>query len=213
MRCAKHPDVETSISCGRCGTPVCVKCMVHTDVGVRCRNCAPARPMLAGANRLRNIIIIVGVVFVAVLLLGGVGGLSSRGSSGPGDASEYQQLIEDELAQYQADVTISQLIDPWSPDLPADAPSAGRRYVALEVTLGNPDDSESPMYVTGSMFKLTDSADFAYSPIDSLIEPALTDSVELSPGQKTQGWIMFEIDDENAIESVHYWTKEVALPE
>jgi len=189
--------------------------MVHTDVGVRCRNCAPARPMLAGlgANRLRNIIIIVGLIFVAVLLLGGLGSLSSRGSSGPGDASDYQRLIEDELAEYQADVTVSQLVDPWSPDLPADAPSAGRLYVALEVTLENPDDSEFPHYVTSSMFKLTDSADFAYSPIDSLIEPALTESLELAPGQKTQGWIMFEIDDENAIQSVYYWTNEVALPD
>ena len=185
--------------------------MVHTDVGVRCRNCAPARPMLGGgANRLRNIIIIVGLVFVAVLLLGG---LSSRGSSGPGDASDYQRLIEDEFAEYQADVTVGQLVDPWSPDLPADAPSAGRRYVALEVTLVNPDDRELPHYVTSSMFKLTDSADFAYSPIDSLIEPALSESLELAPGQKTQGWIMFEIDEENAIQSVNYWTNEVALPD
>jgi Domain of unknown function (DUF4352) len=188
--------------------------MVHTDVGVRCRSCAPARPMLAGlgANRLRNIIIIVGLVFVAVILLGGLGGLSG-GSSGPGDASDYQQLIEDEFAEYQAEVIVSQLVDPWSPDLPADAPSAGRRYVALEVTLENPKDSEFPRYVAGSMFKLTDSADFAYSPIESLIEPALTDSLELAPGQKTQGWIMFEIDDENPIESVFYWTEEVVLPD
>jgi uncharacterized protein DUF4352 len=212
LRCAKHTDVETSVSCGRCETPVCVKCMVHTDVGVRCRDCAPARPMLAGlgANRVRNIIIVVGLVFVAVLLLGG---LSSRGSSGPGDAGDYQQLIEDEFAKYRADVTVSQLVDPWSPDLPADAPSIGRRYVALEVTLENPDDSEFPHYVEAAMFKLTDSADFAYSPIDSLIEPALTESLELAPGQRTQGWVMFEIDDENAIQSVYYWTAEVALPD
>ena len=186
--------------------------MVHTDVGVRCRNCAPPLPALAGlgANRIRNIIIVVGLVFVGVLLLGR---LSTGGSSGPGDASEYQQIIEDELAEYQPDVTVTQLIDPWSPDLPADAPPAGRRYVALEVTLENPDNSQFPHYVEGSMFKLTDSAEFAYSPIDSLIEPALTKSVELAPGQKTEGWIMFEIKDENAIESVYYWTDEVALPD
>jgi hypothetical protein len=165
-----------------------------------------------GANRLRNIIIIVCLIFVAVLLLGGLGSLSGD-SSGPGDASDYQQLIEDEFAEYQAEVTVSQLVDPWSPDLPADAPSAGRRYVALEVTLVNPDDSELPHYVTSTMFKLTDSADFAYSPIDSLIEPALSESLELAPEQKTQGWIMFEIDEENAIKSVYYWTKEVALPD
>jgi hypothetical protein len=186
--------------------------MVHTDVGVRCRNCAPARPLLAGlgANRLRNIIIVVGLVFVGVLL---VGRLSTGGSTGPGDAGEYQRLLEEELTEYQADVTVDQLIDPWSADSPADAPANGRRYVALEVTLKNADDSEFPHYVTGSMFKVTDSEDFAYSPIDSLIEPALSESLELAPGQKTRGWIMFEIDEESAIQSVHYWTSEVPLPE
>lgn len=191
---------------------MCVKCMVHTDVGVRCRNCAPASPMLAGpgANRFRNISIVVGLVFVGVLLLGR---LPSGGSSGPGDPSEYQQLLEEELAQYEADVTVNQLIDPWAADSPADAPATGRRYVALEVTLENPDDSKFPHYVTASMFKLTDSANFAYSPIDSLIEPALSESLELAPGQKAQGWVMFEIDDGSAIQSVHYWTSEVALPE
>jgi len=185
--------------------------MVHTDVGVRCRNCAPPRPMLAGlgANRIRNIILLVGGDFLVVLL---IGRFSPGGSSDPGDPSGYQQLLEEELAAYQADVTVNQLIDPWSPDLPQDAPPTGRRYVALEVTLENPDDSDYPHYVTSSSFKLTDEADFAYSPANSLIEPALTESIELAPGQKTQGWIMFEID-ENAIKSVHYWTSEVALPE
>jgi hypothetical protein len=186
--------------------------MVHSDVGVRCRNCAPPRSIAAGlgGSRFRNIVIVVGLGLVGLLL---IGRLSSGGSSGPDDAGDYQQLVEEELAEYRADVTVTQLIDPWSPDLPADAPSPGRRYVALEVTLENPRNSQVPHYVADSMFKLTDSAEFAYSPSESLIEPALTRSVELAPGEKTQGWIMFEIDEENAIDSVFYWTKEVALPE
>lgn len=40
MRCAIHHDVETSLSCGRCGRPICPKCMVMTLVGARCPACA-----------------------------------------------------------------------------------------------------------------------------------------------------------------------------
>lgn len=38
--CARHPDVETGLSCGRCGTPICPRCLVHTPAGARCAACA-----------------------------------------------------------------------------------------------------------------------------------------------------------------------------
>lgn len=40
MKCAYHPDVETNLSCGKCGKPICPKCMVQTPVGARCPDCA-----------------------------------------------------------------------------------------------------------------------------------------------------------------------------
>ena len=40
MRCAAHPNVETNLRCGKCGKPICPKCMVQTPVGARCRDCA-----------------------------------------------------------------------------------------------------------------------------------------------------------------------------
>ncbi len=40
MRCATHPDVETNLRCGRCGKPICPKCLVQTVVGARCKDCA-----------------------------------------------------------------------------------------------------------------------------------------------------------------------------
>ncbi len=40
MKCAYHPDVETSLRCGKCGKPICPKCMVQTPVGARCPDCA-----------------------------------------------------------------------------------------------------------------------------------------------------------------------------
>lgn len=43
MRCALHPEVETGLRCGKCGQPICPRCLVHTPVGARCRSCAQLR--------------------------------------------------------------------------------------------------------------------------------------------------------------------------
>ncbi len=40
MKCAAHPGVETNLRCGKCGKPICPKCMVQTPVGARCPECA-----------------------------------------------------------------------------------------------------------------------------------------------------------------------------
>ncbi len=40
MKCTFHPNVETNLRCGKCGKPICPKCMVETPVGARCRDCA-----------------------------------------------------------------------------------------------------------------------------------------------------------------------------
>lgn len=45
MQCARHPNTETGLACGRCETPICPKCAVMTDVGARCPACAPARKL------------------------------------------------------------------------------------------------------------------------------------------------------------------------
>jgi len=43
--CAKHPQVETVLRCGRCDTPICPRCLVQTPVGARCRDCANVRTL------------------------------------------------------------------------------------------------------------------------------------------------------------------------
>jgi hypothetical protein len=43
MQCATHPGVETELGCSRCGKGICVRCLVHTPVGARCRECANVR--------------------------------------------------------------------------------------------------------------------------------------------------------------------------
>ena len=40
MKCATHPEVETNLRCGKCGKPICPKCLVQTLVGARCPDCA-----------------------------------------------------------------------------------------------------------------------------------------------------------------------------
>lgn len=43
MQCATHPTVETELACSRCGKAICARCLVHTPVGARCRECANVR--------------------------------------------------------------------------------------------------------------------------------------------------------------------------
>ena len=43
MQCARHPSVETELACGKCGKPICPRCLYHTPVGARCRECANIR--------------------------------------------------------------------------------------------------------------------------------------------------------------------------
>lgn len=45
VRCARHPDTPTRLHCGRCGTPICPKCMINTEVGQRCPTCGRGRPL------------------------------------------------------------------------------------------------------------------------------------------------------------------------
>jgi len=41
--CARHPTVETVVSCGRCDQPICPRCMIFMPVGARCPSCAQLR--------------------------------------------------------------------------------------------------------------------------------------------------------------------------
>jgi hypothetical protein len=43
--CYWHPDVETGLSCSRCGKHICSQCMVQAPVGIRCKECGKAARM------------------------------------------------------------------------------------------------------------------------------------------------------------------------
>jgi hypothetical protein len=166
---------------------------------------------VARSNRLRNIIIVVGLLFVAVVLIGGGAGLSSRNSNDIGDYEEYAQ---DVLEEYQPKVTATRLIDPWLPrDSSEGLPAPGRRLVALEVIIEYPQDRPFSHYVSTANFKLIDADDFASGSTESRIGPSIPEALELSPGQRTKGWVMFEIDEAAEIKAVMYSVIDVALPQ
>ena len=58
-KCARHPDTETNLRCGKCGTPICPRCLVQTPVGSRCPDCARLRKLptfrVSGSYYLRAI--------------------------------------------------------------------------------------------------------------------------------------------------------------
>lgn len=45
MRCARHPDIETDLRCGKCEQPICPKCAIQTPVGLRCPKCAALKKL------------------------------------------------------------------------------------------------------------------------------------------------------------------------
>lgn len=42
LHCHWHPDVETALSCSRCGKSVCTQCMAQANVGIQCKECGKA---------------------------------------------------------------------------------------------------------------------------------------------------------------------------
>jgi membrane associated rhomboid family serine protease len=44
MRCYRHPDRETGLSCSECDRPICTECMTAAPVGLRCPDHATQRP-------------------------------------------------------------------------------------------------------------------------------------------------------------------------
>lgn len=94
--CPRDPDTETNLRCGRCNELICPNCLVQSDVGSRCPDCARVRtpPMFhasggelgkaAAAGFGTSIVVsfvagfilnVVGVSFGGVVAVGGAGWL------------------------------------------------------------------------------------------------------------------------------------------
>ena len=70
MKCAAHPEVDTNLACGRCGTPICPKCLVQTPVGARCPKCAGLKRLPTYAIAPRQYLKALGVGLGSSLVLG-----------------------------------------------------------------------------------------------------------------------------------------------
>ena len=75
MQCAAHPSVETELACGKCEKPICPRCLYHTPVGARCRDCANIRRLpqyqISPAYLLRGL----GAALGSGIVLGGLWGV------------------------------------------------------------------------------------------------------------------------------------------
>jgi len=207
MHCYKHPNDETSLSCGRCERPICILCTSNTEVGMRCRECVPK--VKVASTRRRSGLVLGGLAVVGLIVLATtVAGSKNDESSG----SDYLDEYADYEAQYAEAIDINEIVDPVSVESDSE-PARGHRFVAINVTIENRTDDEYPFWVTVSAFKLTDSESYAHAATASQLDPQLSDELELVHGEKTRGWVTFEIPDDVEIGSVSYWTAELDLPE
>jgi len=72
--CHYHPNVETLVSCGRCGKPLCPNCVGHGATGVRCKECLRQSPQALGLATGRQIAQAAAAALIVSLALGGVFG-------------------------------------------------------------------------------------------------------------------------------------------
>ncbi len=90
LRCERH-GAGTRLTCAECGVPICPRCMVRTDVGLRCENCAapsrPAEEAAAGIAR-RLAIAIVAALAGIVVVLGAIVLIARSGQETPGAGDE-----------------------------------------------------------------------------------------------------------------------------
>ena len=211
MRCSKHNE-ETSVTCGRCETPVCPRCMVHTDVGVRCKTCAPvqARPLSQRLPLLGGGVGSILAIILVVALIGTGGSLLAGG--GADDPSDFYD--DDYLEEFQTgEVTVLEVADPWTPEDGSDAPPDGRRFVAIELLIEVDASEELPHYVYSYDYQLKDAENFVYAPVgygEVQAQPTLPD-VDLEPGEKTQGWVTFEVAEDSDLVSLTAGTKVIDL--
>lgn len=71
MYCINHPNVETGLRCNKCGRPICVKCVVATPVGYRCRDCVNQQQRVFYADSRSSDYVIAAAVALPLSLVAG----------------------------------------------------------------------------------------------------------------------------------------------
>lgn len=139
----------------------------------------------------------VGALVLVGLIVAGAVGSGALGDSNDNPYPDYNDFY-DGLPMPDYDIAVNDVADPWSG---AEAPD-GYRLVAINVTITAGEDSEFPYYASAFDFTLIDNEDFAYQPIEDGEQPMLPYGVDLEPGQKTRGWITFEVDEDNELKAL-----------
>jgi hypothetical protein len=75
MKCSYHPDVETALKCGKCGKPICPKCLVETPVGARCPDCAKTTKLPTFQLSARHYLIAAGTALGLAIFIGFIWGM------------------------------------------------------------------------------------------------------------------------------------------
>lgn len=79
-KCYLHPTRDASVSCARCGQPICTECMISAPVGFQCPECVrSARPRVVqvGNSQLPRVTRAIITTCVAVFVLGNLLGFSA----------------------------------------------------------------------------------------------------------------------------------------
>jgi len=77
LKCAKHPNTETNLLCGKCEKPICPKCMVETPVGMRCSECARINKLPTFQVNNKQMLLAVSVGLLIALVYGFLWGVIS----------------------------------------------------------------------------------------------------------------------------------------
>jgi hypothetical protein len=159
--------------------------------------------MLTGGSLVGGAIIVILVIVAATSVLG---------AGGSGDGEYYDDGYYDEGPEvYDGAMTVNQVVDAWLPDDGRVHPADGSRFVAIDITVENDRSIDHVVYVTKSSFRMADSNDFVYLPVDSGASPALPDGLHLESGEKSRGWIVFEVPEDSDIKSLKYRDSIVAV--
>jgi len=75
MKCATHPEVETNLRCGKCGKPICPRCLVQTQVGAKCPDCAKLYKLPTYRISAKHYLIAIGTGLGMAIACGAIWGL------------------------------------------------------------------------------------------------------------------------------------------
>ena len=117
---------------------------------------------------------------------------SNEAVAAPGAVAEFAHVR----------VYLNAIQDPWTSDNQFIKPDAGKRFVSFDVTVEFFNDSGTHG-ANPFNFGLSDKQSFAYDPTFYGPDPRLA-SVSLRPGEKTRGWVTFQVTSGTLLQRLRY---------